>query len=214
MKVPRERAVVFIDGNNWYHALKNAGFNRLGWLNYAKVSQKIIGTRDWIGTRYYIGQVQQAGNTQLYADQRKYTAWLKSLDQRISVRFGRLEPRPVENEFAREMLSYLGNLPVRIDTNVYKHLIAAAKRNECTTVMVEKAVDVMLAVDMVRMADRNDYDVAYLLAADGDYTPAVAAATDAGKKVFAVSINAGAALAAVAYKYIRLQRDWFTDCFG
>jgi hypothetical protein len=64
-----DRATVFVDGNNWYHGLKNAGLTGLGWLNYAKISAKIVGDRDWIGTRYYIGQVQQKGNAQLYADQ-------------------------------------------------------------------------------------------------------------------------------------------------
>jgi uncharacterized LabA/DUF88 family protein len=49
---------------------------------------------------------------------------------------------------------------------------------------------------MVRMADRNEYDVAYLLAADGDYTPAVEAVMGAGKKVFAASLEPGAQLAA------------------
>lgn len=29
-----ERAMVFVDGNNWYHGLGNAGLTGLGWLNY------------------------------------------------------------------------------------------------------------------------------------------------------------------------------------
>lgn len=80
--------------------------------------------------------------------------------------------------------------------------------------MVEKAVDVMLAVDMVRMADRNDYDVAYLLAADGDYTPAAEAVRGAAKKVFAASIRRAAELARAVYRFIPLERAWFGDCFG
>jgi uncharacterized LabA/DUF88 family protein len=206
--------MVFVDGNNWYHGLKNAGFTGLGWLNYAKVSVKIVGARDWIGTRYYVGQVQQRGNSALYADQRRYMAWLAAREKRISIHYGRLEERPVVNEFAREIRRYLAGLTVRIDQGVYKHLIASAMRHEHSTVMVEKAVDVMLAVDMVRMADRNEYDVAYLLAADGDYTPAVEAAMSAGKNVFAAAIEPGAQLAKVVYKYLPLNRDWFADCFG
>ena len=56
-----ERAVVFVDGNNWYHALKRAGCTGLGWLNYAKVAKKLLGARDLIGARYYVGRVQQTG---------------------------------------------------------------------------------------------------------------------------------------------------------
>src|SRR5438093_8995300 len=121
-----DRATVFVDGNNWYHGLKNAGLTGLGWLNYAKVSAKIVGGRDWIGTRYYIGQVQQKRNMALYADQRRCMAWLTARDKRISIHYGRLEERPVVNEFAREVKRYLGSLTVRIDPAVFKHLIARA----------------------------------------------------------------------------------------
>ena len=53
--------------------------------------------------------------------------------------------------------------------------------------MVEKAVDVMLAVDLVAMAIRNEYEAAYVLSADGDYTPAVEIARSLGKKVYAAA---------------------------
>jgi uncharacterized LabA/DUF88 family protein len=132
----------------------------------------------------------------------------------MPISYGRLEERPVVNEFAKEVKKYLAGLTVRIDPAVFKHLIASAARHEHSSVMVEKAVDVMLAVDLVRMADRNEYDVAYLLASDGDYTPAVRTAMDAGKKVFAAAIEPGAQLAKVVYKYLPLKREWFADCFG
>ena len=38
---------------------------------------------------------------------------------------------------------------------------------------VEKAVDVMIATDMVSKAYENKYDIAYLLSADGDFTHAI-----------------------------------------
>ena len=61
-----------------------------------------------------------------------------------------------------------------------------AEEHQNTTVMVEKAVDVMLAVDLVVMAERNEFDVAYLLSADGDYTPAVEHVRTLGKQVYGV----------------------------
>ena len=210
-----ERAVVFVDGNNWYHALKRAGCISLGWLNYAKVSTKLIGARDWIGTRYYIGQVQQTPQTAtLYADQRRYTSWLAVRDKRVSIHFGRLETHTAENDFALEVKRYLAALTVRIDPVVYRHLVEGATRHAKAMVVVEKAVDVALAVDMVRMADHNEYDTAYLLAADGDYTPAVEAVMAAGKKVFAAALEPGAELAKVVYKFIPLKKEWLTDCYG
>jgi uncharacterized LabA/DUF88 family protein len=51
----------------------------------------------------------------------------------------------------------------------------------------QKGVDVLLAVDMVRKAAMGQFDVAVLVAGDGDLAPAVAAAKGAGKTVLGVS---------------------------
>ena len=90
------RAIVLIDGNNWYHSLRDCGLHDLGRLDYAKISQKLVGPRDWLATRYYIGQVRQQGTTRLYAEQRRFLSKLKSTDRRISYHLGRIEPRTVE----------------------------------------------------------------------------------------------------------------------
>lgn len=111
------------------------------------------------------------------------------------------------------MLEYLGNLEVRIDKGVYHDLVAIAKRHESATVMVEKAVDVNLAVDLVDLARNDKYDVAYLLSADGDFTPAVELVQSMGKKVFAASCQNGAKLASQCDTFIRLKQDWFDDCY-
>lgn len=119
----------------------------------------------------------------------------------------------MKNEAASELRQFLSGLKVRIDPCVFHDLMDLARRHVSTEVMVEKAVDVMLAVDMVRMAERGEYDAAYLLSADGDYTPAVNAVKESGRKVYAVSPARGAQLAAVVDSFIRLDKDWFADCY-
>lgn len=208
-----DRAVLFIDGNNWYHSLSELGVADLGRLNYARISEKLVSPRDWVGTRYYIGQVQQKGNTRLYADQRRFLAHLKATDHRVSVHLGRLEERKVKNEAALELRQYLSRLPARIDVGVFRELMGIAKKHAQLDVMVEKAVDVMLAVDLVSMAQRNQFEAAYILSADGDYTPAVEAATNLGKTVYAFSPAAGAQLGRVVRAFIRPKADWFDDCY-
>ena len=47
-----ERSVLFVDGNNWYHSLTKLGISNLGRFNFAKVSRKLIGPREWTATRY------------------------------------------------------------------------------------------------------------------------------------------------------------------
>ncbi len=74
----------------------------------------------------------------------------------------------------------------------------------------EKRVDVSIAVDMVTMAHSGQYDVAYLLSADGDFVPAVEAVKKSGKKVFAASPAFGYELGRAVDNFFRLRRDWFS----
>lgn len=209
-----DRAIVFIDGNNWYHAIREVGVEDRGRLNYSKISQKLLGPREWVGTRYYIGRMTQEISTTLYAEQRSFLANLENTDKRITVHLGRLEPRSGNNAAAKELRRYLAALKTKIDRAVFAELVDIAKRHNEATVYVEKAVDVMLSVDLVTMAIDNSYEAAYLLSADGDYTPAVAAARRLGKKVYAASPLSGFQLAQAANTFIHLPASWFAGCYG
>lgn len=135
-----DRAVVFIDGNNWYHSIKDAGVKDLGRLDYGKIYRKLLGPRTWTATRYYIGQVPQVGDSSLYSAQRRFLALLQATDSRISVHRGRLEERPVDDPAASELLRYLATLKVRFDQNVYHDLVAIGRRHQKARALVEKAV--------------------------------------------------------------------------
>lgn len=108
---------------------------------------------------------------------------------------------------------YLATLPSKIDERVYADLSAIAQRHSEAETFVEKAVDVFLAVDVVTMAMNNLYDAAYLLTADGDFTPAVNAARALGKKVYAASCVRGLQLSNAVNASIQLPGEWFDDCF-
>jgi uncharacterized LabA/DUF88 family protein len=209
----QDRAIVFVDGNNWFHSLAEAGVDHRLRLNYAKLCRKLLFSRIWVAAHYYIGQVDQRQGSAVYANQRRFIAKLEQSDQRIKVHLGRIEPRVQKSDAARELLEYLASLKYKIDSNVFRELHDIGKRHARTIVWTEKAVDVMLAVDMVVMADRDDYDAAYVLSADGDYTGAVDYVRSLGKKVFAASPAHGAKLAASVNSFIPLKREWFDDCY-
>lgn len=210
-----ERAILFIDGNNWYHGCKDVGVTDPARLNYCKIASKVVGpARQWCGSRYYIGKVSTSWSHQLVADQRRFLAAFVAEDPlRHSVHYGRLEAREVRSEAAVALLAYLANLEKRIDPEIFKALTSIGNRFKHTRTQVEKAVDVMLAVDLVIKAQRNEYDTAYILSADGDYTPAAEFSRSLGKKVFAVSATSGAQLARVVNSFIRVPRAWFVDCY-
>ncbi len=212
-RVP-DRSVFFVDGSNFYHGCLNIGLKTLGRLDYARISLKLAGPREWMATRYYVGQVPGTGNLRLADDQRRFLQSLRDSDPRVSVHLGRIEPRLARSDAALKLARYLAELKVRIDPQVYRDLVGISSTYAETTVMVEKAVDVMLAIDMVVMAEREEYDTAYLLSADGDLTPAVEAVRTSGRKVFVASAQSGARLAGACNSFIRLRPDWFDDVFG
>ncbi len=207
------RAALFVDGNNWYHAIREAKIDNRFRLDYAKISEKLSAPRKWIATRYYIGRVQQTQDPSSYADQRKFVDQLEKTDSRITVHFGRIEPRIKENAAAKELRRYIHALDKKIDRTLFRELLEITKRHEEVLVYVEKAVDVNLAVDMVTMAANDSYDTAYLLTADGDFTSAVDFVRSKGKKVFAACPGHGAELAKVVNTFIHLPSGWFSDCY-
>jgi uncharacterized LabA/DUF88 family protein len=210
---PPARASVFVDGNNFYHGLDHAGVRNQGQLSFKKIAMKLVGPRHWVELRYYVGQVKQVENAELYAAQRAFVSRQQKLDPRITFHMGRLEHRPAKDGALKSLIEYLADPKVIIGTKTRNDLSAIVKQHRGATVIVEKAVDVMLAVDLVICAERDEYDTAYILAADGDYTHAAAFVRSIGKKVFAVSALPGAQLASSVDKFINIDAGWVNDCY-
>ena len=55
----------------------------------------------------------------------------------------------------------------------------------------EKGVDVRIAVEMIRLAHKNKYDIAYLLSSDTDLVPAVEEVRSLNKQVYYVGTSKG-----------------------
>jgi uncharacterized LabA/DUF88 family protein len=204
-----DRAVFFIDGNKWFHSLKDSGVHDRGRLDYAKICRKLAGPRDWIATLYFIGALKHYHRDQ--PQQRRFLSQLQKQDERISVHYGRIEDNPVRNELAVEVRDLLRRHAVPHDLRV--DLEQAITRHQHVSTLKEKATDVLLAVEMCRAAWEDELDAAYLMAADGDYTPAVTFVRNLGKKVFAASPAECAALRHSASSYLPLRTGWFADCY-
>jgi len=103
--------------------------------------------------------------------------------------------------------------PHAIDADARAHLRKLANKHATVVTLKEKAVDIMLAVDLIRLGGDGRYDAAYILSADGDFTPAAAAVRATGRTVYAASPDMGYALRNVVKTFIRLERPWFLDCY-
>ena len=104
-----ERVAIFIDGSNFYHALKD-NFGRAD-LDFEVLDSKLRGGRRLIRIYYYNVPVDQRREPQRYADQRKFFARMHQTPC-LTLKLGRLVYRgdvPIEKgvdvRLATEMLN-------------------------------------------------------------------------------------------------------------
>ena len=204
-----ERASLFIDGSNFYHGARRIGV-ATGDLDYRALAHKLVMHRELADIRYYVGKV--SGDFPRIAAQRRFLDGIRA--QGVEVVLGRIERRwlkPEDNPLIIKLKATIDDHRADLHDPALGELEAL-----CTTRLpqyVEKRVDVSIAVDMISMAHGQEYDVAYLVSADGDYVPAVEAVKSEGKKVFAASPARGFELQNAVDVFIPLNREWFSDLF-
>jgi len=146
------RAIVFIDGSNFYHRLKYLTANRndivLLDFDFIGFCKWLCKNNEMVEIRYYIGAVRRKKDNKksetMYANQ-----------QRLFFKLQRYNVKIIQ-----------GQLIQHRDKSYH-----------------EKGVDVRLAVEMIRLARQNKYDIAYLLSSDTDLVPAVEEVLSLNKKV-------------------------------
>ena len=163
------RSTVFVDGNNWYHGLRSLGLDSVD-LDYQRLAKKLLMGRRLQEIRYYVGKV--SGDLPRVRAQERSLAALRQ--QGVVVELGRIERNlmPADrNPLAARLRQLLAAERDAVPPGFAEQLDALCAAS--IPYFVEKQVDVRIAVDMVGMAYRSEYDVAYLLSADGDFVPAV-----------------------------------------
>ncbi len=155
------KAIVFIDGSNWYHKLKKLlAVPQPGGIGSIRppidfdvrtFSTELVAPETLAEIRYYIGKIRRirgdVKSETLYGNQQKLVRFLQK--QNVQLGLGHLIPYP--------------------DGSFH-----------------EKGVDILLAVEMIRLALDGRYDVAYLVTSDTDLVPAVDECIRLGKEVIYV----------------------------
>lgn len=161
-KLMGKRAMIFIDGNNFYHGLKTVGLSTK--IDFRKFVEKTSTEYNLIKTYYYNSPYQQQADPTGYKNQQKFFDYIRSLP-RFELILGRLEKRIIT-----------------IPDQIYERIKDIHPKKSFET-LVEKGVDVNIAVDMLKFAFLNYYDVAILVSGDGDFVPVVKSVQELGKKV-------------------------------
>ena len=185
MENKAKKAIVFIDGGNFYFKLKEMS-QKLGKryslldFRFKDFCKWLVGENKFVEIRYYLGAIRRENNNEkseiMYANQQKLFRKLQS--QNIVVVLGQLIKHP--------------------DKTYH-----------------EKGVDVRLAVEMIRFARENKYDTAYLISSDTDLVPAVEEVKTFGKEVLYVGFpsNQSFGLTKTSDSLLLLRKDDLMNFF-
>ena len=143
-----ERVMVFIDGSNFYHGLKEAlGHARVDFQRFC--SLVCASSRRLVHAHYYNVPLRQADDPARYAGQQRFLGQLRKIPY-FTIHLGRLVDREREE-----------SCPSCSEAYTVKY-------------QTEKGVDVQIASHMLMFAFDNQYDAAILVSHDGDFAPVVA----------------------------------------
>lgn len=186
---------IFIDGNNFYHGLKDIIGNTH--IDYRKFADLLTVGKQLTRIYYYNSPVDQAAYPEEYRKQQKFFTYLHSVP-RLCFNLGRLEKRKV-----------------KLPDEIYERVKDIVLKQTITT-YVEKGVDTKLAVDMLMLAYKKMFDVAILVSGDGDFVPVVEGIQDLGKEVinayFQEKGREGYHLRKVCDDFIKLDKDYLAPC--
>jgi uncharacterized LabA/DUF88 family protein len=142
-----KRAVVFIDGQNLYHCVREAFGYSFPNYDVLALARAICGSKGWnlSAVRFYTG----------FPDAKDDAQW---------------------NRFWTKKLLAIKRQGVHVYSRALRYRDKAIKLSGGATLTTrvgeEKGIDVRLAIDIIRLAHRNAYDVAVVLSQDQDLSEA------------------------------------------
>lgn len=183
-----KEAIIFIDGNNFYHNLKqmkikpsNIDFEKLTEFicNHFNLSLKEV--------KYYNSMPTLRDGKNLYYSHLKFIDELKRLPKFI------VKTRKLQVHSTKELLKEKHELIDSMD--LCDNCKPIVMENLLDTIgnvkKKEKGVDIMLAVDLVECSLKNKADNLIIVSGDADFVPAMELAKQDNTEVLSVSLAKG-----------------------
>lgn len=144
-----DNAVVFIDGSNLYHIVRNScpSFDQSD-FDFEKFLKKITRGLNLKKVCYYNSPLDRGKDKDSYIRQQKFFNKLRAIPN-FEVVLCRMQKTRINGKIVYQV----------------------------------KEDDIHLAVDMVKMACDDFYDVGILVSSDGDFVPAIEAVQNSGKRI-------------------------------
>lgn len=160
---PKKRVLIFIDGNNFYYKLKDI----------ISAKKKIFKLLEF----NYIGFANNLAKENTVIEIRYYVG---------AIRRHNGPNREKSEKLYADQQKLIAKLQQQKIPVILGNLIQHPNKT-----FHEKGVDVRIAVEMIRFARENKYDIAYLLSSDTDLVPAVEEVRFFNKQVTYVGVSKG-----------------------
>ncbi|MFH1365225.1 MAG: NYN domain-containing protein [archaeon] len=183
-----QEAILFIDGNNLYHNLKqmkikpsNLDFQKLVGLICKQFNVELK------EVRYYNSMPTLRDGKDLYFSHLKFVDTLRKISKFT------IHTRKLQIHSTKELLKEKKEL---IDSmELCENCRPIVEQNILDTIgnvkKKEKGLDIMLAVDLVESAIKNRAEILIIFSGDADFVPAMRLAQNNKKELFSVSLVKG-----------------------
>ena len=183
-----KKGIIFIDGNNLYHNLKQMKVKPSN-IDFKKLTEFITKhfNLELKEVRYYNSMPTLRDGKDLYFSHLKFIDDLRKIPRFI------IYTRKLQVHSTKELLKekqdlidsmeLCNNCKPIVEQNILD-VIGNVKKKE-------KGVDIMLAVDLVEFAIKNKADAFVILSGDADFIPAMKLVQRNNKEVFSVSLTKG-----------------------
>ncbi len=192
VKVPdtqKKNAIVFIDGNNFYHNLKLMKITP-GDIDFAKISQLVCShfNCNYKKTIYYNSIPSIADGKEIYYKHIRFINELQKLPN-FEVKTRKLQ-RHSNKEILQEKEELIKTLKLCDKCSpIIKHMCS-----ECMGDIQkkEKGIDIMIATDMLYLCLlKNECDCCILISGDADFVPVIEIIKTNNKEVFSAFLLRG-----------------------
>jgi uncharacterized LabA/DUF88 family protein len=140
-----ERIFIIIDGNNFYHRLKELDFKNLLNFDYEKFTQFLVGKRKLVLRKYYIGAVREKPNVKSREMMR---------NQRILL--GKLQKEGWEIGFGQLLKTSEGYHEKGVDVLIAVDLLVGSYEDIYdTAILVSSDTDLIPAIEKVRLKGKK-----------------------------------------------------------
>lgn len=186
--MPLKTAIIFIDGNNFYHNLKKCGVIP-SQLDFGKLIDAVcekfnVSCKKSI---YYNSIPSIEHGEEIYYNHMKFLSSISKLPN-FEVKTRKLQK--ISNyEVLREQKSLINKMKLceNCRPKVENHITTFIK----SLSFKEKGIDVMIAVDMLNNALKSECDICILISGDADFIPVMELIKSSGKMVYSAFVSCG-----------------------